>query len=206
MRSVTRRQFVRAGALLVPAVALAALYRPQDAHAAITDNFDRASLGSGWIVSEGSAWGIISSQFAAPTGTNSAAEALIRTEAAFPNDQYSQADIEYTAGSLGGLCARSNGADTYYFMYLTGTTCVLKKRIAGTNTTIDERRQRQDERPERGMVGGSTVITATDASIASGKPGMFALTGSGASLPNFDNFACTDATPSGTVKHRALIL
>ncbi len=182
---------------------------------AITDDFNRASLGANWAAAEGTVWSINTSTTVRPVSTYSNTS-IIRTEAAFPNDQYAQADIKWTGTSddgHGGLIVRSNGTTTGYIVrFDTGNTGVLYlyKRVAGTNTYLADSSTSQAADGAvvtvkleaigtaiKVYVGGVEKISATNGDIASGKPGLFALTGD--QLIDFDNFECTDASGGGSV-------
>ena len=177
---------------------------------AITDNFNRAALGANWEAAEGTVWTINGSTTVRPVSTYTRT-AIIRTEAAFPNDQYAQADIQWTNTadqSYGGLMVRGNGANTYYLVrFDTGNVggMTLYKRVAGAETYLGDVAASQAASGAtvtvkleaigtaiKVYVGGVEKISATDSAIASGKPGLHAFTGNQAI--DFDNFECTDAS------------
>ncbi len=181
----------------------------------ITDDFNRASLGANWAAAEGTIWAINASTTVRPVSSY-AHTGIIRTEAAFPDDQYAQVDTRWTATSddcHGGLRVRSNGTTTAYVTYFdTGNTGILYlyKRIAGANTYLGDSGSSVLAVDTTGTikleaigtaikvyVGGVQKISVTDSAITSGKPGLHAFTGD--QKVDFDNFECTDASGGGGV-------
>lgn len=178
---------------------------------AITDNFNRTSgLGSGWNTVSGS-WAISLNELV-PSSYYTVC--LINRTETFPNDQYSQIKIKFapegevdpplnmvscrTDGSGGGYhaafdrfgvtllkgptatyvadgSATGNTEDTYYTI-----------KISATGSTI------------KVFIDGVEKISATDTTYTSGKPGVRSATGDSITLRPFDDFECTDASPSET--------
>ncbi len=185
---------------------------PATSWAVITDDFNRASLGANWAAAEGTVWAINASTVVRPVSTYSQT-GIIRTEAAFPNDQYAQVETRWTTTSddgAGGLRVRSNGTTTAYVTYFDAGTglLMLYKRVAGVNTYLGDSgtsplavdttgtlKLEAIGTAIKAYVNGVEKISATDAAIASGKPGLHALTGD--QLVNFDNFESTDASGGG---------
>ena len=132
-----------------------------------------------------------------------------RSEAVFPNDHYVELDVDIVTNdgdnchspairvnasghcymivttSGGGSALRDwDGSSENYLAddggatLSTGVDYTFRLEASGTTITVDR--------------NGSEVISTTDSTYSSGKPGIYAtINGTGSS---FDNFACTDAT------------
>ena len=114
---------------------------------------------------------------------------------------------------FGGLRVRSDGTNTAYITYFDsgGTGLIyLYKRIPGTNTYLGDSGSSVLAVDTTGTikleaigtaikvyVNGVEKVSATDSAIASGKPGLHALTGD--QKVDFDNFECTSASGGGGV-------
>ena len=106
---------------------------------AITDDFNRASLGSTWETVLGSAWQITRNE-AAPSGLL-ATTAMRRAEGNFAADQYAQAKCQVVSAfagdsSRGGVAVRLDVAGNGYYWLLSLTDVSLWKRVAGVSTQI----------------------------------------------------------------------
>ena len=177
----------------------------------ITDNFNRTSLGTDWQTVLGAAWTIASNR-AKPTSTF-AMTMMRRAEGNFPDDQYSQAQCQAVLdrdSSLGGVAVRvdATGGNAYYaHLYSAGVLLYKRSSTAGTSNlafysmsvshlTFYLLKLVVTGGVLQVYVNGSLVISATDtAPLSSGKPGLFA--SSGTTPPSFDDFECTDAVSSG---------
>lgn len=186
----------------------------------ILDDFNRASLGSGWESAIGTIWAINASTTVRPV-TAFATTAIRRTEASFPNDQYSQAKVELVAGAeftRPAVAVRMDASGNCYFARLNSTSVDLYKRVAGTVSYVNDTAQtvvRDTFYTLKIEVIGTSIkvyldgvekLSSTDSSLTSGKPGLYAITQSGgANLSDFDDFECTDAVSAGVPNALMLI-
>ena len=183
---------------------------------AITDNFDRAdgAPGANWVevyLTAGKASaGIVSNQFR--SNQSFTYSHWRRTEATFPDDQYAQTSSKFDAvGFIGGqafgrvsndgdgylaggrwtttisvLDRIDNGTTTSYLteasrVHVTGTYYTIKVQAVGSTITAFE--------------GGTEIMSATDSTYTSGKPGIFTYdSGGSANEAACDDFECTDAS------------
>jgi hypothetical protein len=178
----------------------------------ITDDFNRASLGSDWEHVSGTAWTINASTTVRP-GQVYTETALRRTEAAFPNDQYSQAKCEFTSGgdnSYGGVAVRLKmSGDGYEARFDSSAAVTLYKRVGGVVTYLSDYPGGYSANTFYTLkltvtgnqltvhVDGTLRISYTDTSITSGKPGLVAHTGEASLLCDFDDFESTVAEAAG---------
>lgn len=171
---------------------------------AITDDFNRASLGSGWEAALLAAW-TIANNAAQPVSTF-ANTATRRAEGNFPADQYAQARCQVVTTfdvARGGVAVRMDSAGNCYYVLLDGATPTLYKRVAGAsavlgsfsfaavNATYYTLRLTVTGTQLVVTVNGVTKMTVTDAALVSGKPGLFAQTGW--SVMPFEDFECSAA-------------
>ena len=196
---------------------------------ALTDDFNRASLGTGWAAGESTIWTIPSSTFAQPAAQY-VTTSILRTEASFPAVQYSQVDTAFTNPASGdasspGVLVRSNGSTTYYFAYVSSATgiAVIYKRSAGSNTfladsgvavmTVDTVATMKLTVEEvatvttlKFYVDGVEKISTTNATspILTGKPGLMCVTGQTSLFAHYDNFESTDASAGAAVTYPML--
>ncbi len=179
---------------------------------AITDNFNRASLGANWSAGTGTIWTIPSSVAARPVDQY-AYSSIFRSEASFPDNQYAQAVVQWVnAGDLGsgGVGVRMSATDGI-FAFINATDIILAKRVSSVNTynltTASLTTADGSPRTLKIVVTGTSVDVYADtvllisaftvAGIASGAPGLIAVTGpSTAGLPVADDFESTDASGS----------
>ena len=177
---------------------------------AITDNFNRASLGSDWQTVLGAAWRIAGNTVAAPV-SQVANTAMRRAEGNFPDDQYAEAKCQASGASWdalrGGVAVRMDGSGNCYYFLLGVRSSEVYKRVAGVVTalrtvsfTVVEGTLYTVRLTVTGdslavLINGVSYGTNTDSSLLTGKPGLYAVTG--ISVPSFDDFACTDAVADG---------
>lgn len=172
----------------------------------ITDNFNRASLGTGWTANGGT-WDIYNSEYL-ELATTYQTHTIVRSEAAgFPNDQWAQFDIQKndTNGQWEGVVVRCTSDSSYYdaqlvpgvesiYCYGPGgyladhaetvgndTFHTVKIDDTGTAITI--------------WFDGASAISTSDGTLASGRPGAIGYKNAGAVY--LDNFQCIDASGGG---------
>jgi len=178
----------------------------------VTDDFDRGDadpVDGNWSLVTGSGSLEIVSMEVLPTTINTSS-VMVNTGATFPDDQYAQ--ITSTSPSLAGfnyagvVLRYATGASTGYrvFCGAAGSSdeqCYISLMVAGMNTTLDSVAGALAVGDTlRAEITGTTItaykngmaiagLTATDATVASGRPGMvlFALiTAAEASLDDFE--------------------
>ncbi len=178
---------------------------------AITDDFNRASLGSGWETALSAAWTITAN---AAVPTSSYANTVIRRgEGNFPANQYSQAKCQVLApaGDLakGGVGVRLDTTGNGYWLELGLGEVTLFRRLSGVNTYLSDGVHAAVSGTYYtlklvvtgtgllGYVNGVLKVSYDDptTTILSGKPGLTARTGG--IKPAFDDFECTDAVVEG---------
>lgn len=172
----------------------------------ITDDFaGSGALGAGWAVVLGSAtWARTSGQL---TVNGGGTDAIRRTEAAFPNDQWSQLDITYPADdSHLGIGVRLSAIGEGYFLFVGSADIVVKFWQGGGSTYLSDAgtgHSNPNTYTIKLDVTGTTITwyqggvsqgTVTDSTFASGKPGVFYLEGTAGGV--MDNFVCIDAVSS----------
>lgn len=162
--------------------------------ASATDNFNRADssdLGTNWSVQTGEgAWKIVSNQAEPSSLEGDAVENY--NAITFANDQYSEATIKALTAAAGlgrgpGVACRcSTSAHTYYRSIATTTVSgdnhELLKVVAGSYTSLatadadfainDVMRIEAQGTTIRTKKNGTTQISVTDSSIASGRGGV----------------------------------
>lgn len=178
-----------------------------------TDNFNRANnanLGTAWDVMTGEAnLEIVSNQCSVTPGSTAADATESNNSVTWPGDQYSQvtfAQCNYTGGAndgvgIGPAVRCSTAARTYYRCCCAGTTAngtEIAKMIAGSYTALAHGGAAwvNTDTAYLSVVGtaltakrnGSNVTTATDASIASGRPGISYSSSSSSGTPAVDNW------------------
>ena len=175
---------------------------------AILDDFNRSNgdIGSNYVRVFGSNNFNISSNQLVPNNTFNTT-IMRRTEASFPNDQYSQLDVSFTTGanssSWAAGCRIGTSGEGYYAIYGLNNVSLYKRNAStptyitdvvitaaantlytskieaiGTNITVYHQ--------------GVQVINVTDATYSSGKPGIWWSGNSDA--PVADNFECSNAS------------
>lgn len=173
-----------------------------------TDNFNRAnetplSGGGNWSVGTDNPWNL-SSNIAVPSSVSSD-DAMHYTAGTWPNDHYSKADLTVSGtGGLQqgvGLTVRGTTAATTYYRAVTdhaaSNNVSISKMVNGvyTNLALVTSSWTDGSTWELDAQGtsltfkraGSTILTATDASIASGKPGIILSSNvTSASLDNWE--------------------
>lgn len=177
----------------------------------ITDDFNRGSLGANWETVLGTAWTTVGSVTAQP-GAAYADGAMRRTEAAFPDNQYSQCKTELAVGgdgnASGSVAVRMDASGNCYYVQLGLSDITLYKRVAGTRTYISEATWSSSADTlytlkieiigtaitcyVLGVGAPSPLINVTDADLTTGKPGLFSHTSD--VRPDFDDFESTDAS------------
>lgn len=173
-----------------------------------SDNFNRADenpLGNSvWATQSGQTPWQVASNVATPTDLSGTDDVSLYTGIAWPNDQYSEAQLTVnstTGGGQGvGLAVRgAAGAITGYSLiadHAASNNVALFKHNAGTPTTLITITQAWTDgatwRLEvqgttlRGFLNGVQVITATDGVVTSGSPGVWLSTAViSASIDNF---------------------
>lgn len=167
--------------------------------------------GAGWTNQSGGAWEIFSNGVR-PTDDFSTS-LLIRTETAFPNDQYAQARIKYSSAPsdfpYNQVAVRVDGSGNGYQVGFDASGVTLLKGAGGTYVTdtaisgtsantfylvkIEATGTTIKVYVDTG--GGLTErISVTDATYSSGKPAIRSVTGSVANMLEFEDFECTDAS------------
>ena len=180
---------------------------------ATRDDFNRATFDNGnWSAVAGSMWVTNGSATARPVSLSSLS-IVRRAAAAFPNDQYAQCRCEWVSygggNSYGGIGVRLDGSGNGYFARVTsGGIVELRKIVAGVNTflgdysagvgsnSLIELKLVATGTSIQLYISGFLQISVTDASIASGKPGMQGYAETTGTQPDADDFECTDATGS----------
>ena len=137
---------------------------------------------------------------------------LIRTENAFPDNQYAQVRITIPTGvsdnPANSIAIRVNSSGNGYQAVLDSLGVTLQRGAGGTYIT---------DTPVSGLVAGNSYlvkieaigttikvyvdsggglverISVTDSTYTSGKPALRSVTGSTANMTVFDDFECTDA-------------
>jgi hypothetical protein len=150
----------------------------------VSDNFNRANgaLGSNWTNAVGSC--VISSNTVTANGFNAAHNISHWATAVntFANDQFSQATFT-TAGDSGGLCVRWAGPSGYKFIGPAGGNYFLYETTSGTDTSLgsfssatiangDVVRLEATGTTIRVLVNAVEQLSVTDATHASGSPGL----------------------------------
>lgn len=176
----------------------------------ISDPFTgTGTMGSGWTVAAGTVtYARVSDQAIATVASNTGT--IIRTETTFPNDQWSQIDMQWQSASPTAeaiVVARSSGVGAAYQAHITNNDLEIRRtgtyltdfagtyaaatlytiKIDCTGTTITVYRN--------GVSQGST----TDSNLTSGKPGFGIFQSGAAGTIAFDNFQCIDASGGTTV-------
>lgn len=164
----------------------------------ITDNFDRPDgpLGGNWNVLRG-AFLIYSHE----AGDDSALDSFAVYVGTFPDEQYAQAVFRANYMGVGvrlstaGYFATADGSQSWIYKWNGGGSFtnlaslgpgyssgdVMKLVVLGTGLTL--------------LKNGSSALTASDAFIASGSPGIYG--GSGAGTSRLDDFQCIDTVGGG---------
>ena len=160
-----------------------------------TDTFDRANstnLGSDWAEDSGN-WEIVSNNLVQGTAGNSYRK-LRWVGAAMDSSDYSVEVVARSANLGIGPCARcaASSAVTYYaYVIFGGDAAYLVEITAGGETILDTGsaitastnytlRLEVDGSTIRGYLNGVLDVSATDASLASGPPGIMAYGGGNA--------------------------
>ena len=173
---------------------------------AISDDFNRASLGTNWQKTLGTNdWAINASTTARPATAYT--DTAMRYVGTFPNDQYAEVDTEFTTGGDGGegsVAVRMDASGNCYYAQIGNNSITIFKRVAGSRTyltdgsttaaanTLYKIKIQVTGTSISAYLGGSLVCSTSDSSLTSGNPGLFAHTGEGSLYPDFDNFAATD--------------
>lgn len=147
---------------------------------------------------------IVSNQVAGAAGGTDYAS-IITTWAGSTTDQYAQTVISGATLSFGGLTLRSNGSGTFYLFDMQATQLFFYYVNAGSfnilaNTVFavaasDLIYFEIQGTSLVGKINGTTRLTVTDASIASGKPGLRVF---GNTL-KLDDWAAGDFSAGGSV-------
>lgn len=152
---------------------------------AASDNFTRANsgdLGPDWAYQTGAQFGIVSNSAAPQNGFNPTVAYFIGT---FSDDQYSQGVISGFGGAteIGLVVRASDSANTCYAFITNGTNAIIRKIIAGSESTIESITGTFTPGDEIRISAVGTTITvyqndvevgsATDSDITSGNPGLF---------------------------------
>jgi pectate lyase len=176
----------------------------------ITDDFNRADLGSGWTSLTGN-WLIVSNT--ARPAIWSDRSIMCRSEASFPANQYAQVQTEcvYSGDNiLGGVAVRVQDALNYYAGFLQGADptisyVALYKMVAGvwgwvsdaafagTFGTLYTLKLEVAGSLLTLSVDGVQKLQETDTDLSTGKPGIYQSVTYGISA-RADNFECTAAS------------
>ena len=184
----------------------------------ITDNFNRATLGTSWTPALGGAWEIVGSATARVQAAYGGNRLLVRTESSFPDDQYAQGKVKATQGgtfqpdgSRGGVAVRIV-TDSAYVAYLTsGGSLVLAKLVAGVKTTLSTVSVAASANTlytvklvVAGTLlsvffeGGNAINYMDSASpLLTGKPGLYGEIGQVELLGDYDDFESSDTVSTG---------
>lgn len=193
-----------------------------------TDNFNRAdenplSGGGNWSPSFGDQnWKVVSN-VAVPVNVSTLDSVMHYTAGTWPNDQYSKADLTVSGTGGGdqgvGLNVRGTTAATTYYRAVAdhGATnnVGISKLVAGvySNLALTSSSWTDGATWELDVQGttltfkraGSTILTTTDASIASGKPGIeLSTVVTSASLDNWEGGDFTSGSTPVAVFYRHL--
>jgi hypothetical protein len=190
-----------------------------DASSTLSDDFNRASLGSDWERVLGDTdWAINASTTARP-GDDFADTAMRRTETSFPNDQFAEAKIEFesSGSNRAGVAVRMDASGDCYFARINDTGVEVWKRVGGTNTFVTDWGSTLSAGTfytVRLAVVGTTLklsvngllrATVTDSALTSGKPGLWASTNDSSGFPDLDDFLATAASGGAATRIKDVI-
>jgi hypothetical protein len=162
------------------------------------------SLGAGWTVTDGS-WAVSNNNAVCSVGGDLKAMAA-NTSLTYANDQYSQTVVLNIGPVQAGPMVRaSNAAETAYWFQGTGSGSALFKIVAGVLTGLgggsgpavsngDVMGISVQGTTITGYLNGTAVLTTTDASIASGYPGLMC---NGSGSQSFNLWRGGDLSSSG---------
>ncbi len=184
-----------------------------------SDNFNRAnetplSGGGNWTTQTGSNAFNLSSNVAVPSVVNND-DVSVYTAGTWPNDHYSQADLTVTSTAGGdqgiGLVVRASAAAVTHYRavadHAASGNISIDKAVAGVYTTLSSGTSSWTngatwELDVQGTTltfkrAGTTILSTTNASIASGKPGI--MLSSNVTSASVDNWAGGDFSSSNIV-------
>jgi len=179
---------------------------------AITDNFNRASIGSDWVTLSG-LWATSGSATARPQSAYNNNQVMARAESSFPDDQYAQAKCEATTETNNGtgVIVRAADASNYYYAFVDQAgNLTLRKIVAGADSFIADYvisgfalstfytvKLVAAGSSLEVFLNGTSRITASDSSLMSGKPGCYGAAQELTNPPDVDDFECTSALSGG---------
>lgn len=148
----------------------------------VTDNFNRAALGSNWTLGINTV--VISASTVIKGNTASAEHSAWWNANTFPSDHYSQ-DVVKLANTDGGgpLVRHQSGANTFYVFLTDGTACHMYESTAGTFVQVganytntlalnDVLKLDVTGSTLTPSINGTPLATRTDSSITGGAPGV----------------------------------
>lgn len=181
---------------------------------ALLDDFNRANgdIGANYVkVFGGNNFNISANQLVPNNTFNTTI--MRRIEASFPNDQYAQLQISFTTGpeasSWAAGCRIGPAGEGYYAIYGLNNVSLFKRSattptyitdvvVTAAASTLYTSKIEAIGSTIKVFHSGSEVISVTDTSYTSGKPGIWWSGNSDA--PVADNFECSD--PSGDVTNQ----
>ncbi len=161
----------------------------QSSNFIVSDAFERPNggVGANWTPTEG-AFSITSDAISLSSQGGDSRGSMYWNAATFPNDQFSQITIGAVGGStstLGPAVRMQNSGENYYMLAAIGTTVNLQVESAGANSTIgvynhqivpgDVLRLEVQGTTLTAKLNGTTILTETDSTFASGSAGIAGL-------------------------------
>ena len=152
----------------------------------ITDDFNRASLGSNYLLTQGTAMAIQGSTRLQPNDTGLSHSTIVQTTNTWCRDHYAKITLTSVESSnYCGLAVRAdpNGTATMYFFHVSGFDGSVGKFVDGAYTSLYSNvslASANNDVIELRIVGslltakknGTTVFETTDTSIVTGNPGV----------------------------------
>lgn len=164
-----------------------------------------------WTNTIGAGLSTLSNQLGATSGGNDGAARV--TAGTFPDDQYAQFTVKTVGGSDGGPAVRMDASGNCYFCTsFNGTDIQLYKLVAGSFTgplvtpftgtyaVNDVLRLEAQGTTIRLKKNGVTILTVTDTSLTTGRPGAFIFDGT----MRGDDFEAGDFNTGSTISPSGL--